>query len=210
MTQFMRQRESVDGDFGAGVRQSEGQVAVGVARDRVAEGAPQVRVVRVELHAVGGGDRVPFIRIGQGSGHPKPVLVQDGEVELRVRQPLRGGQCIPSHCFDQVARQGLPFVVEDAQGVLRIRVALVGRTLDEEIGVHGPVSAARACRIGRDLLALRLDVKFLIELAGMLIDEFEARMAVIVARHVPAALIALRAWRRGSDRRVQRRYVVEG
>lgn len=37
-------------------------------------------------------------------------------------------------------------------GVYLVMQRLVGRTLDEEIGAHGPVSAARACRIARDLL----------------------------------------------------------
>jgi serine/threonine protein kinase len=40
-----------------------------------------------------------------------------------------------------------------AHGVYLVMQRLFGRTLDEEIGVHGPVSAARACRIGRDILA---------------------------------------------------------
>jgi serine/threonine protein kinase len=38
-------------------------------------------------------------------------------------------------------------------GVYLVMQRLVGRTLDEEIDAHGPVSAARACRIARDILA---------------------------------------------------------
>jgi serine/threonine protein kinase len=38
-------------------------------------------------------------------------------------------------------------------GVYLVMQRLFGRTLDEEIGAHGPVSAARACRIARDILA---------------------------------------------------------
>lgn len=40
-----------------------------------------------------------------------------------------------------------------SHGVYLVMQRLFGRTLDEEIGAHGPVSAARACRIGRDILA---------------------------------------------------------
>jgi serine/threonine protein kinase len=38
-------------------------------------------------------------------------------------------------------------------GVYLVMQRLFGRTLDEEIGAHGPVSASRACRIARDILA---------------------------------------------------------
>jgi eukaryotic-like serine/threonine-protein kinase len=38
-------------------------------------------------------------------------------------------------------------------GVYLVMQRLFGRTLDEEIGAHGPVSAPRACRIARDILA---------------------------------------------------------
>ena len=38
-------------------------------------------------------------------------------------------------------------------GVYLVMQRLFGRTLDEEISAHGPMSAARACRIARDILA---------------------------------------------------------
>jgi serine/threonine protein kinase len=38
-------------------------------------------------------------------------------------------------------------------GVYLVMQRLYGRTLDEVIGAHGPVSPARACRIARDILA---------------------------------------------------------
>jgi serine/threonine protein kinase len=39
------------------------------------------------------------------------------------------------------------------RGVYLVMQRLFGRTLDEEIGAYGPVSAAHACRIARDILA---------------------------------------------------------
>jgi serine/threonine-protein kinase len=38
-------------------------------------------------------------------------------------------------------------------GVFLVMQRLCGRTLDDEIGRHGPVTPARACRIARDILA---------------------------------------------------------
>lgn len=79
---------------------------------------------------------------------PRRDLADDAEISERLQR-----EAIALAAIDSPHVVAIHDVGTSSHGVYLVMQRLHGRTLDEEIGGNGPVSAARACRIARDLLA---------------------------------------------------------
>jgi serine/threonine protein kinase len=79
---------------------------------------------------------------------PRRDITVDTEISERLQR-----EAIALASIDSPHVVAIHDVGATQHGVYLVMQRLVGRTLDEEIGAHGPVSAARACRIARDILA---------------------------------------------------------
>jgi serine/threonine protein kinase len=79
---------------------------------------------------------------------PRTDLGEDAEISDRLQREAIALASIDSPHVVAIHDAGVT-----PRGVYLVMQRLFGRTLDEEIGVQGPMSPARACRIGRDILA---------------------------------------------------------
>lgn len=79
---------------------------------------------------------------------PRRDIGADAEISERLQR-----EAIALASIDSPHVVAIHDVGATQHGVYLVMQRLVGRTLDEEIGANGPVSAARACRIARDILA---------------------------------------------------------
>jgi len=79
---------------------------------------------------------------------PRRDIGVDAEISERLQR-----EAIALASIDSPHVVAIHDVGATQHGVYLVMQRLVGRTLDEEIGANGPVSAARACRIARDILA---------------------------------------------------------
>ncbi|HEX8111638.1 MAG TPA: serine/threonine-protein kinase [Kofleriaceae bacterium] len=79
---------------------------------------------------------------------PRRDIGSDAEISERLQR-----EAIALASIDSPHVVAIHDVGATPHGVYLVMQRLFGRTLDEEIGAHGPVSASRACRIARDILA---------------------------------------------------------
>ena len=124
-------------------------------RERLRDFVP---VVDVLLVAVARGDR----RIGECGdlvlGRALAVVVDDGQLELRVGIALHRGLAPPVDGLRIVLRYALALGVHQSQVVLRRRIAVLGRFSEPRDGLHVVLLYAVAGRVDDSQLLFRVDV----------------------------------------------------
>ena len=124
-------------------------------RERLRDFVP---VVDVLLVAVARGDR----GVGECEdlilGRALAVVVDDGQLELRVGIALGRGLAPPVDCLRIVPRYTLALGVQQSQVVLRRRIALLGRFSEPRDGLHVVLLYAVAGRVDNSQFLFRVGV----------------------------------------------------
>src|SRR5215475_973700 len=122
---------------------------------RAAQGDRELLAGRYEIQSLIGSGGMAEVFAGRDRMLERMVAVKrprrDIDVDAEISERLQR-EAIALASIDSPHVVAIHDVGATQHGVYLVMQRLVGCTLDEEIGAHGPVSAARACRIARDIL----------------------------------------------------------